>query len=79
MMHRLSLCVIAKDEALMLPGLLNSVRGVVDEIVVVDTGSCDETPDIAKEAGALVVSHPWQNDFSDARNRALERRLETGY
>ncbi|MEC7240566.1 MAG: glycosyltransferase family 2 protein [Myxococcota bacterium] len=70
-MHRLSLCVIAKDEALMLPGLLNSVRGVVDEIVVVDTGSCDETPDIAKEAGARVVSHPWQNDFSDARNRAL--------
>ena len=70
-MGRLSLCVIAKDEAAMLPGLLSSVVGVVDEIVLVDTGSSDATAAIARSAGAKVVDHPWRDDFADARNRAL--------
>ena len=70
-MIRLSLCVIAKDEASMLPGLLASVEGVVDEIVLVDTGSSDATAQIARDAGAVVVDHPWRDDFADARNRAL--------
>ena len=67
----LSLCVIAKDEAAFLQRCLASVAGLVDEIVVVDTGSCDDTPQVARGAGARVFSQPWQDDFSQARNRSL--------
>lgn len=67
----LSLCMIVKNEELALPSCLNSVKGVVDEIVVLDTGSSDRTPDIAKEFGANVYSFEWCNDFSKARNQAL--------
>ena len=67
----LSLCVIAKDEAAFLQRCLASVAGLVDEIVVVDTGSCDDTPKVARGAGARVFSPPWQDDFSQARNRSL--------
>ncbi len=68
---RLSLCLIAKDEARFLPDCLASVKGVVDELVVADTGSVDGTPELARSAGARVVSHPWQEDFAAARNAAL--------
>ncbi len=70
-MARLSLCMIVKDEAEMLPECLASVQGVVDEIVIVDTGSTDDTVAIAHAAGAKVVHEPWQNDFARARNAAL--------
>jgi tetratricopeptide (TPR) repeat protein len=75
-MRRLSLCLIARDEETMLPGCLASVEGLVDEIVVVDTGSRDATPHIAREAGARVAHIPWNDDFSAPRNEAL--RLATG-
>lgn len=68
----LSLCMIVKNEELALPSCLNSVRGVVDEIVVLDTGSRDRTPDIAREFGAKVYTFEWCNDFSKARNQALK-------
>jgi protein-tyrosine sulfotransferase len=68
---RLTLCVIARDESRFLPGCLASVEGVVDQIVVVDTGSTDDTPALARAAGALVVEHPWTDDFAAARNAAL--------
>ena len=71
-MGQISLCVIARDEESFLPGLLESVRGGVDQIVVVDTGSTDQTVAIAKAAGAVVTEHPWQDDFAMARNAALE-------
>jgi len=71
-MPQLSLCVIAKDEAAVLPDLFRSVAGVVDEIVFVDTGSTDNTVPIARAVGAKVVHHEWKDDFADARNRALE-------
>lgn len=64
--------MIARDEARLLPRMLASIKGVVDEIIVVDTGSVDETPAIAAAAGARVIHHPFQDDFSDARNVALE-------
>ena len=67
---RISLCLIARDEAQMLPGCLASVRGAVDEIVVVDTGSADKTREIARAAGALVHEQPWRGDFAAARNEA---------
>ena len=71
-MAKISLCVIARDEEDLLPGLLQSVAGVVDQVVVVDTGSVDSTVEVARSFGAQVVSDPWQNDFSKARNAALE-------
>jgi len=68
----LSLCVIARDEAIFLDACLASVEGLVDEIVVVDTGSQDDTVEVARRHGARVFSQAWQDDFSHARNRALE-------
>lgn len=67
----LSLCMIVKNEAAALPQCLNSVKGVVDEIVVLDTGSTDNTVDIALEFGAKVHHFDWCDDFSAARNEAL--------
>ncbi|ABC81111.1 glycosyl transferase, family 2 [Anaeromyxobacter dehalogenans 2CP-C] len=66
----MSLCVIAKDEERMLPGCLESVRGVVDEIVLVDTGSTDRTRELARAAGAKVLERPWDDDFAAPRNLA---------
>jgi len=70
-MARLTLCMIARDEAEMLPDCLQSVKDVVDEMIVVDTGSQDRTVPIAEALGARVVHHPWSDDFSAARNAAL--------
>lgn len=69
--HRLGLCLIVRDESTLLPRCLESVRGVVDEIVVVDTGSTDDSKEIATRFGARVVDDPWREDFSAPRNRAL--------
>jgi tetratricopeptide (TPR) repeat protein len=68
----LSLCMIVKDEEEMLPGCLEAVRDVVDEIVVVDTGSSDGTVEIARSFGARIVEFPWNGSFADARNVSLE-------
>lgn len=70
---RLSLCMIVRDEEEGLPRCLTSVRGVVDEIVVVDTGSRDNTVAVAMEFGARTYSLPWKGDFAAARNFALEQ------
>jgi glycosyltransferase involved in cell wall biosynthesis len=70
MAPRLTLCLIAKDVELLLPGCLASVKGVVDEIVLVDTGSTDRTVAIAREAGAKVLFRPWDDDFAAPRNLA---------
>lgn len=69
---RLSLCMIVKNEAKNLPRCLDSVQGVVDEMIVLDTGSTDATPEIARSYGATVVQFEWCNDFSLARNEALK-------
>ena len=67
----LSLCMIVKNEAKNLPRCLESVRGVVDEMVVVDTGSTDDTVAVAEGYGARVLHFAWCNDFAAARNEAL--------
>ncbi|MEO1069739.1 MAG: glycosyltransferase, partial [Cyanobacteria bacterium J06638_6] len=67
----LSLCMIVRDEAATLARTLESVQGVVDEIVVVDTGSVDDTVAIAQTHGAKVHSFAWVNDFAAARNESL--------
>lgn len=67
-----SLCMIARDEAEYLRRCLNSVKGLVDEIIVVDTGSADNTVEVAQAFGAKVSHFAWIDDFSAARNAAIE-------
>ncbi|MFC1558488.1 tetratricopeptide repeat protein [candidate division KSB1 bacterium] len=69
---RLSLCMIVKDEAENLPACIQSVKDLVDEMIVVDTGSKDETVKAAEESGARVFSYKWNDDFSAARNESLK-------
>ncbi|NJK40696.1 MAG: tetratricopeptide repeat protein [Acaryochloridaceae cyanobacterium SU_2_1] len=68
----LSLCMIVKDEALRLHDCLSSVEALVDEMVVLDTGSTDGTVAIATQAGARVYHYCWCDDFAAARNQALQ-------
>ena len=69
----LAAALIVKNEAAVLGACLESIKGVVDEIIVVDTGSTDESVEIARRHGAIVHEHPWTGDFSEARNEGLER------
>ncbi|MFB5269091.1 glycosyltransferase [Paenibacillus enshidis] len=69
----LSLCMIVKNEEKWLPRCLESVKGVVDEIIIVDTGSTDRTKEIAQEFGAAVHDFEWNDSFADARNYGLEQ------
>jgi tetratricopeptide (TPR) repeat protein len=69
---QLSLCMIVRDEELLLRQAIESVRAAVDEIVVVDTGSVDRTRDIARECGARLFERPWTGRFDVARNAYLE-------
>jgi tetratricopeptide (TPR) repeat protein len=69
---RLSLCMIVRDSARTLRACLESIRPWVDEIVVVDTGSHDGTPTMARQFGARVFEFPWCDDFSVARNESLK-------
>ena len=66
-----SLCMIVKDEAENLERCLNSIKGLVDEIIIVDTGSKDSTVEIARKFNANIYEIPWNNNFSEARNFAL--------
>jgi tetratricopeptide (TPR) repeat protein len=71
-MSLLTACLIVKNESANLARCLESVRGVVDEVVVVDTGSTDETVALAERLGARVFHHVWQHDFALARNAGLD-------
>jgi glycosyltransferase involved in cell wall biosynthesis len=64
--------MIVKNEEKYLQGCLDSVRGIADEVVLVDTGSTDRTLEIARNYGAKVFHFDWCNDFSAARNFALK-------
>jgi len=63
--------MIVKNEENMLPACLESVRSVVDEIIIVDTGSTDSTREIAEKYNARWFSYAWKDDFSAARNYSL--------
>jgi glycosyltransferase involved in cell wall biosynthesis/Flp pilus assembly protein TadD len=67
-----SLSMIVKNEEADLARCLDSVKGLVDEIVIVDTGSTDRTIEIARSYGATVHHFDWVDDFSAARNFALD-------
>jgi tetratricopeptide (TPR) repeat protein len=66
-----SAALIVRDEERFLGACLESLAGLADEIVVVDTGSVDRSKQIAADAGARVYDLPWTGDFSAARNHAL--------
>lgn len=72
-MQTVALSMIVKNGARDLAECLESVRHVTTEIVVADTGSTDESVQIARSAGAKVFSIPWENDFAKARNLCLAR------
>lgn len=68
----ITLCMIVKNEANHLEKCLSSVQGIVSEIIIVDTGSKDNSKDIALKFGAKLIDMPWENDFSKARNLSLK-------
>jgi GT2 family glycosyltransferase/tetratricopeptide (TPR) repeat protein/2-polyprenyl-3-methyl-5-hydroxy-6-metoxy-1,4-benzoquinol methylase len=68
----LSLCMIVRDNENTIEACLKSIKPWVDEMIVVDTGSQDATPSIARQCGASVYHFPWCDDFSAARNESLK-------
>lgn len=72
-MISVSLCMIVKNEEALLGQCLNSVCGLVDEIIIVDTGSTDRTKELARRFTDHIYDFTWINDFSAARNFAYER------
>jgi glycosyltransferase involved in cell wall biosynthesis len=71
-MATISLCMIVKDEEKFIADAISSVLSVVDEVIVMDTGSTDSTKRIAEELGAKVFETAWEDDFSLARNESLK-------
>jgi tetratricopeptide (TPR) repeat protein len=71
-MASVGLSMIVKNGAETIRPCLESVRGVVQQIVVADTGCTDNTREIAREFDATIISVPWENDFAKARNAALQ-------
>lgn len=70
---RISACYIVKNEEKNIGISIASLQGIYDELIVVDTGSTDNTVAIASEYGAEIYSVKWQNDFAKARNYALSK------
>ena len=70
-MASIGLCIIAKDEEKSIERCIQSVKGLVQEIVVADTGSTDDTIRIAGRLGASVYEYPWDGSFANARNFAM--------
>jgi tetratricopeptide (TPR) repeat protein len=69
----LSVCLIVRDEAANLPRSVGTIIPHVDEVVVGDTGSTDDTPGVAARLGARVFHLAWPDDFAAARNESLAR------
>lgn len=70
-MRLISAVLIVKNEQEHLPACLAALEGVVDEIVVADTGSTDRTTDIVSSYSGRLLHVPWTNDFAAARNAAI--------
>ena len=67
----LSVCMIVKNEAEQLNRCLASIKEVADELIIVDTGSTDDSPEICRRNGANVLFYEWKDHFADARNYGL--------
>lgn len=72
-MKTFSLCMIVKDEEKTLARCLNSVKEIMDEIIIVDTGSSDRTREVAARFTDKIFAFPWSDDFSAARNYSFGR------
>lgn len=72
-MQTTSLCMIVKNEEQTLRNCLSSVRDIVEEIIVVDTGSTDRTKEVAREYTNKIFDFPWKDDFAGARNFSFEK------
>ncbi len=72
-MSTISLCMIVKNEEMHIARCLDSIAGLVDEIIIVDTGSVDRTVEIVSDYTKNVYSYPWKDDFSDARNYSFSK------
>ncbi|MBB30898.1 MAG: hypothetical protein CME25_18570 [Gemmatimonadetes bacterium] len=70
---RISVCMIARDEEIFLTRCLDNIGESAFEILVGDTGSVDNTREVARTSGAQVFDIPWANDFSKARNEVIDR------
>lgn len=70
---KISSCLIVKNEAENITRCLESLHSISDEIIVVDTGSTDNTKEIALNFGAEIYDYKWDNNFSNARNFALDK------
>lgn len=71
-MPSITLCIITKNEEKYLEQCVNSVKSIIDEIIVVDTGSTDETKEIAKKFNAKIYDFEWNDSFSAAKNEAIK-------
>ena len=72
-MITISLCMIVKNEADVLRRCLVSIADLMDEIIIVDTGSTDRTKEIASEFTDRIYDYVWQDDFAAARNFAFSK------
>ena len=72
-MPTISLCMIVKNEEMHIARCLDSIAGLVEEIIVVDTGSMDRTVEIASNYTSKIYSYLWKDDFSDARNYSFSK------
>ncbi len=72
-MPTISVCMIVKNEEMHIARCLDSVAELVEEIIIVDTGSTDRTVEIASGYTSKVYSYPWKDDFSDARNYSFSK------
>lgn len=72
-MATMSLCMIVKNEESVLKRCLDSIKGLFDEIIIVDTGSTDATKDIAKQYTANIYDFEWTGSFADARNYSFSK------
>ncbi|NRD79496.1 glycosyltransferase [Bacillus sp. BRMEA1] len=71
-----SLCMVVQNEEQTLEKCLTSVKGIVQEIIIVDTGSTDKTTDVAQRFGAKIITSHWNDDFSKARNLGIKEAKE---
>lgn len=72
----ISLCMIVKNEEQLLEQSLESVKNLVNEIIIVDTGSTDKTKEIAKKFKAKIFDFEWKDNFADARNFSISKATQ---